>query len=87
LKDVQAVVPAAVNLKSDATLRCLYDLEQNESLYSVKWYLETDEFFRYVPKEVPPIQVFPLPGMKIDVSSFDLIKQTMLSCVLWERLD
>ncbi len=68
LKNVQVVVPPAVSLGSHVTLTCLYDLEHNESLYAVKFYLETEEFYRYVPKEVPAIQIFPITGLDIDVS-------------------
>jgi len=67
LKNVQVVVPAAVTLGNHVTLSCLYDLEHNESLYAVKWYLGEEEFYRYVPKEVPPTQFFPITGLEIDV--------------------
>nr|CAH7737595.1 unnamed protein product [Callosobruchus chinensis] len=49
------------------TLYCEYDLE-GTPLYSVKWYRDGDEFYRYVPKEEPPTRVFPLPGLRVDVS-------------------
>lgn len=52
LKNVQIIVPSAVPLGGDVKLQCLYDMEHNESLYAVKWYLELDEIYRYVPKEV-----------------------------------
>lgn len=48
-------------------LECQYDLE-GDHLYSVKWYKGIKEFFRYVPADNPPIQVFNLPGVSIDVS-------------------
>ena len=74
LKNVQIIVPAAVSLGDHVKLQCLYDMDHNESLYTVKWYLNDEEFFRYVPKEVPPIQVFPPHGMTLDVS-----------CCCWRR--
>lgn len=61
-------VPVAVPTGSTATLHCLYDLE-DEQLYTVKWYKGRQEFFRYVPKELPHTRVFPLPGVNVDVSS------------------
>lgn len=54
-------------LGSSTTLECTYDL-QGENLYSVKWYKDGDEFFRYLPKSVPEIQVFEKQGIYIDVS-------------------
>lgn len=67
LRGVTVTVPRAVRVGHSATLECDYDLE-NASLYSVKWYRGTDEFYRYVPKEEPPTRVFPLPGLEVDVS-------------------
>lgn len=40
------------------------------SLYSVRWYFEGEEFYRYVPKESPPMRVFPVSGILVDVSYF-----------------
>lgn len=39
-------------------------------LYSVRWYFEGEEFYRYVPKESPPARVFPVSGISVDVSTF-----------------
>lgn len=38
------------------------------SLYSVTWYFENEEFYRYVPKESPPAIVFRVSGITVDVS-------------------
>ena len=37
------------------------DMEQS-SLYSVKWYRDNVEFFRYIPSEDPHTTVFIIPG-------------------------
>lgn len=55
-------------LGASTTLKCTYDLE-GENLYSVKWYKDGDEFFRYLPKSTPKIQVFERDGIYIDVSN------------------
>jgi len=55
-------------LGSSTKLECTYDLE-GENLYSVKWYKNGDEFFRYLPKSKPNIQVFEKRGIYIDVSN------------------
>jgi hypothetical protein len=38
-----------------------------EALYSVKWYKDGYEFYRYVPRDQPPAQVFTLNGISVDV--------------------
>lgn len=60
-------IPKHIMRHEDATLGCKYDLD-GESLYSVKWYKDGFEFYRYVPRDMPPGQVFPLPGVDVDVS-------------------
>ncbi|KAJ9582810.1 hypothetical protein L9F63_022851 [Diploptera punctata] len=50
----------------EARLECRFDLE-GESLYSVKWYKDGNEFFRYVPKDQPPVQLFSLPGVTVEI--------------------
>lgn len=49
------------------TLQCIYDLE-GEPLYTVKWYKGPNEFYRYIPKELPNTQIFPVSGINVDVS-------------------
>lgn len=50
-----------------SVLQCQFDL-QGETLYSVKWYKDGNEFYRYLPRDTPPAQIFPLPGVNINVS-------------------
>jgi hypothetical protein len=45
----------------------------DEILYSVKWYKDGNEFYRYVPRDMPPAQVFPLPGVTVDVRSLHFV--------------
>ncbi|XP_076335161.1 uncharacterized protein LOC143238641 [Tachypleus tridentatus] len=67
-------IPRSVRSGQDVRLHCMYDLEE-DSLYSVKWYKDDLEFFRYVPKEIPQRQFFPLDGINIDFthSSKDVV--------------
>ncbi|KAJ8976363.1 hypothetical protein NQ317_013274 [Molorchus minor] len=67
LKDVYVSVPQAAKIMDTVTLQCKYDLE-GEPLYTVKWYKGSKEFYRYIPKELPNTQVFPLPGIDVDLS-------------------
>ena len=48
-------------------MTCDYDLKSHP-LYSVKWYISKNEFYRYLPKEMPSKYVFPPLGDKVDVS-------------------
>lgn len=67
LRDVVVVMPNAVKRGENAVLQCRYDLE-GDSLYSVKWYKGRREFFRYTPKENPPVRTFTALGVQINVS-------------------
>ncbi|XP_049764101.1 uncharacterized protein LOC126092519 [Schistocerca cancellata] len=55
-------------LHQNARLECHYDLE-GESLYSVKWYKDGREFYRFVPRDTPPAQIFQLPGVVVDMNN------------------
>ncbi|XP_058979889.1 uncharacterized protein LOC105261657 isoform X2 [Musca domestica] len=66
LRLVEVRIPNYVVKGSAAQLECLYDLD-GESLYSVKWYKDGNEFYRYVPRDMPPAQTFLLPGVSVDV--------------------
>lgn len=70
LRDVSVSIPLAVAPGDTVTLQCLYDLE-GDPLYTVKWYKGRNEFYRYVPKELPHTRVFPMPGIHVDLSQSD----------------
>ncbi|XP_053211497.1 uncharacterized protein LOC128395120 [Panonychus citri] len=59
-------VPEIVNHGSDAELSCKYNLTRGEVLYTIKWYKEENEFYRYEPKEKRQVLYFPVPGINID---------------------
>ncbi|RZF44486.1 hypothetical protein LSTR_LSTR002259 [Laodelphax striatellus] len=64
-------------VRGNATvLECEFDL-QGETLYSVKWYKDGNEFYRYVPRDNPPAQVFPLPGVHVDVDKSNESRVTL----------
>ncbi|CAH0581178.1 unnamed protein product [Chrysodeixis includens] len=50
-----------------ALLGCQYDME-GDTLYSVKWYKDGREFYRFVPKNEPPVYYFETPGVNVDVA-------------------
>ncbi|EEC19447.1 beat protein, putative [Ixodes scapularis] len=59
-------VPSAVIQGRSMWLNCTYDLESDE-LYSVKWYKNDTEFYRYIPRDRPPAQNYDLPGVVVDM--------------------
>ena len=65
---IKLTVPAHKFIGDEAVLTCNYDLE-GEELYSVKWYKDGNEFYRYIPGERDQkVTVFSMPGIKVDVS-------------------
>ncbi|XP_047119108.1 uncharacterized protein LOC124802398 [Schistocerca piceifrons] len=62
-----------------ALLQCLYDLE-DDALYSVKWYKDDEEFYRYVPRSHPPQHSYKIDGVKVDNQLSD-DKQVVLRSV------
>ncbi|KAJ8688279.1 hypothetical protein QAD02_024074, partial [Eretmocerus hayati] len=61
-------IPQHVVLNQTVRMECNFNLDR-ESLYSVKWYKDGHEFYRYVPEEQPDVYVFNLPGVFVDKSS------------------
>lgn len=45
-------------------LRCTYELD-NEALYSIKYYRDGEEFYRFIPRDPRPVRVFPRRGLKV----------------------
>lgn len=67
-------MPGAVASGTDIWLHCDFDLE-GDSLYSVKWYKNNVEFYRYKiesPQTHPEHRVFLQIGIYIDVSTMKL---------------
>ncbi|KAK8766878.1 hypothetical protein V5799_006341 [Amblyomma americanum] len=60
-------MPSAVIRGDPLWLNCSFDLESDD-LYSVKWYKNHREFFRYLPNENPPGQAYRLSGVYVDTS-------------------
>ncbi|XP_025413387.1 uncharacterized protein LOC112685665 [Sipha flava] len=65
LKLLKLEVPQWADLRSSVTLNCQYDTG-GDSLYSVKWYKDEHEFFRYTPGLNPKTLVFNLDGVNVD---------------------
>ncbi|XP_040575798.1 uncharacterized protein [Lepeophtheirus salmonis] len=77
------VVPQYKFRGQNATLLCRYELKNNEQLFSLKWYKEETEFYRFMPRDdlrirggfkerkLDPhddsIQTWKVSGIKIDI--------------------
>ncbi|KAJ0177877.1 hypothetical protein K1T71_006750 [Dendrolimus kikuchii] len=66
LRIVGISVPALKQRGESITLTCDYDLEGSR-LYSVKWYRDNEEFYRYMPRLTPPQHAHKLDGVKVDL--------------------
>lgn len=60
-------VPSPTTQGESVELICSYKLDEDK-LYSVKWYKDDVEFYRYVPNDWPPGQFLPLQGVRVDLS-------------------
>ncbi|XP_045535424.1 uncharacterized protein LOC106718625 [Papilio machaon] len=66
LRVVGLSVPGLKQRGESVTMTCDYDLEGGR-LYSVKWYRDNEEFYRYMPRLRPPQHAHRLDGVKVDV--------------------
>ncbi|XP_063215614.1 uncharacterized protein LOC134527149 [Bacillus rossius redtenbacheri] len=64
-----------------ALLRCDYELG-DDALYSVKWYKDDEEFFRFVPKSDPPKYSHNIEGVKVDHTLSDDKRVALCSLTL-----
>ena len=46
---------------------------ESDTLYSVKWYRNEQEFYRFVPNDKPKLQIFPQYGIRVEVMLHILI--------------
>ncbi|CAH1116808.1 unnamed protein product [Phaedon cochleariae] len=76
LKNMFIRVPEAVRIGDSVTLVCDYDLE-TAALYTIKWYRNDEEFYRFVPKESPPSQMFDVAHLNVDISKSNTREVTL----------
>ena len=60
-------VPPQLIRGQSASVECNYDLDGSK-LYSVKWYKNGEEFYRFMPAMERQYEVFDVNGVNIDVS-------------------
>lgn len=87
LRMVRVTVPSYRVRGQPAQLDCDYDLG-NDALYSVKWYRDNEEFYRYMPKFDPPKHAYKIDGIKVDVSIlilYQLLEFHVRLCLAWHN--
>lgn len=52
----------------------------------MKWYKGKREFFRFTPKENPSLQIFPVPGIYVEVGE-TRAKRAKVFCPMWSSQD
>ncbi|XP_031832613.1 cell adhesion molecule 1-like [Nomia melanderi] len=65
LKLKRLKVPAYTVRGESALLECRYDLG-GDRLYTISWYKDHEEFYRYVPKGEPTKHSYTVEGIKVD---------------------
>ncbi|XP_054285924.1 uncharacterized protein LOC129002270 [Macrosteles quadrilineatus] len=73
LKMVRVSVPQYTLRGDPVELLCEFDL-QGDRLYSVSWYKDHDEFYRYVPRGNPPQHTYYIDGINVDHHKSDAQK-------------
>lgn len=81
LRLTEVRIPNHTVRHTDAHLECHYDLD-GEALYSVKFYKDGQEFYRYVPRDMPPVLIFNQTGVTVDVSNILVPPSTTLALCL-----
>ncbi|CAH1108641.1 unnamed protein product [Psylliodes chrysocephalus] len=82
IKWVRVNVPQYRVPGETAMLQCDYDLG-NDTLYSVKWYKDHEEFYRFVPKERPQSNWYEVEGVNVDMSRSNS-KKVVIRPVSWK---
>ncbi|KAK9298917.1 hypothetical protein QLX08_007944 [Tetragonisca angustula] len=65
LKLLHIIVPTYSLRGKNALLECRYNLEADK-LYSITWYKDHEEFYRYVPRGEPTKHSYRVEGVKVD---------------------
>ena len=67
---IELLGPEMANSGEIVTFTCRYDLGQ-AAIYSLKWYKEDQEIYRYIPTDNPEYRIFRgTPGVIVMVSCF-----------------
>ena len=59
-------MPSTVEVGGGAELDC--EWEQGDTMYSIKWYQGSTEFYRFTPSALRQVQIFEPNTLDVDVS-------------------
>ncbi|XP_050443875.1 uncharacterized protein LOC126847605 isoform X2 [Adelges cooleyi] len=76
LKMIDVLVPRFADLRQSVVLGCSFEVGHGK-LYSVKWYKDDNEFYRFIPEDLPAVQVFKQPGITLDLSRCNMRRVTL----------
>ena len=67
---LEVTIPPHAIRGQNSKLNCNYDME-GDKLYSIKWYRNGHEFYRFIPSDEPKTTVFNGDGINVDVSRLE----------------
>ncbi|XP_053206991.1 uncharacterized protein LOC128391165 [Panonychus citri] len=67
LRIKQFQVPRLLSAGDSGRFICDYELDYGDRLYSLKWYKNETEFYRYIPHSFQKIQLFPMPEIPLEL--------------------
>ena len=64
------IIPSHAVLGQTADLICRFQLQKdaNDTLYSVRWYKDNNEFYNFIAAPKIAKTKYPVPGINVDVS-------------------
>jgi len=74
-------MPIEAEVGSSVDLKCGWKILGVSKLYSVKWYKDDHEFFRYMPDNDPKTQMFPRAGVKVEVRILNRFRRNLISSI------
>lgn len=77
-------IPQHVVLNETVRMQCNFNLDK-EVLYSVKWYKDGHEFYRYLPRDVPSVQTFRVAGVNVNVGGSSVDARREIAVTIWKR--
>ncbi|XP_042218111.1 uncharacterized protein LOC121863504 [Homarus americanus] len=68
IKITRLEVPTPLAVGDSGWLECEW-ADEGDHVYTLKWYLGIDEFYRWTPLETPSVKVFPTQHFNVDTQS------------------
>ena len=69
-------------MKNNYILTLIFADLEGDNLYSIKWYRNGHEFYRYIPSDHPQTTIFNGNGINVDVSKAKIMTINKVGCFL-----